>query len=70
MDNNELETLSDKLDIIIKLLAFSITEGKPQPEQIRLLSSIGFQPKDIGQTLGVSANAVSVALSRMKKRKA
>jgi DNA-binding CsgD family transcriptional regulator len=69
MDDKTLHVLSVKLDAIIKLMVFGMTEGKSQTEQIRLLSAAGFQPKDIAETLGTTPNTVSVVLSNLRKAK-
>ena len=41
---------------------------KKHSEQIILLDSIGFQPREIGDLIGKTANAVSTALCRAKKK--
>jgi DNA-binding CsgD family transcriptional regulator len=69
MDDKAVQVLSAKLDAIIKLMMFAMTEGKSQTEQVRLLSAAGFQPKEIAHTLGTTPNTVSVALSNLRKRK-
>ncbi len=70
MDEKAVQTLAAKLDAIIKLMVFGLTEGRSQTEQVRLLSLAGFQPKQIAQTLGTTPNTVRVALSNLRKRKA
>lgn len=69
MDEKMGQVLSVKLDAIIKLMVFGMTEGKSQTEQIRLLSAAGFKPKDIAETLGTTPNTVRVALSDLRKQK-
>jgi len=58
-----------KLDAIIKLMVFGMTEGKSQTEQIRLLSEAGFEPKDIARTIGTTSNSVRVTLFNLRKHK-
>jgi len=53
-----------------KLLAFIATQGKTQTERIIILSQLGLAPKEISDTIGVSANVVSVTIHNAKKRKA
>lgn len=69
MDKPEFQTLLEKLDIIIRLLVFSLIEGKRQKEQLLLLSKAGFQPKRIAEMLGTTPNTVRVALSNLRKGK-
>lgn len=69
MDERIGQALLVKLDAIIKLMVFGMTERKSQTEQIRLLSAAGFQPKDIAHTLGTTPNTVRVALSDLRKQK-
>lgn len=69
MDEKLIQLLVAKIDVIIKLMALGITEGKSQTEQIMLLSSAGFKPKEIAQTLGTTSNTVRVALSNLRKER-
>ena len=52
-----------------KLLALIATQGKTQSEKIILLSQLGLTPKEISDTIGVSANLVSVTIHNEKKKK-
>lgn len=56
-----------KLDILVKLSAIKVTEGKNLNEQVKMLSQIGLQPKEIADMIGKTANNVSVALNYLKK---
>ena len=69
MDEKAVQLLSTKLDAILKLMVFAMTEGKSQTEQVRLLSAAGFQPKEIAQTLDTTSNTVNVTLSNLRKQK-
>jgi DNA-directed RNA polymerase specialized sigma24 family protein len=50
-----------------RLLAMLAVKGLDQPRAIALLASLGFPPRDIASSLGVTANAVSIALHRQRK---
>ena len=56
-----------KLDTIMKLLAASITDGKKQRDQIRLLYKAGIPPVQIADMLGTTSNTVNVAISNLRK---
>ena len=51
-----------------KLLVLLILQGKAQNECILLLNRVGFSPKEIAELVGATANTVSVALNRAKKK--
>ena len=68
MPDPQIRTIEDKLDVLIRLLAISMTADKSQGEQIVLLNKANFQPKDIASLLGTTPNAVSVALSKMRRK--
>ena len=65
MDQNN-EILGE-LRRITKLLSLIATKNQEQKEQIKVLSGIGFQPKEIAGMLHVTANVVRVTLSRIRK---
>lgn len=58
----------ERLDQIVKLMVFAMTEGKPQTERVRLLSLVGFKPKEIAETLGTTSNTVSVTLLALRRK--
>ena len=66
MDERYAKELSAKFDLVIKLLGLRMVEGKPQREQMRVLSLAGLQPKEIAEIIGTTPNAVRVSLSRMR----
>jgi len=68
MDDKQFQVLSTKLDSIIKLLAMSATSGKTLRDQVRLLSSFGFQPKQIADILGKTSGHIRVILYDIKKQ--
>jgi hypothetical protein len=65
MDEKEL---SGKLDIIIKLLAADVTQGKSLKEQVGLLSGLGLQPSVIAEITGKNANLIRVTKAGLKKK--
>lgn len=58
-----------KLDTIIKLLAFGLIKGKEAGEQILFLHKMGISNKDIAEILGKTQNTVNATLSQARKRK-
>lgn len=64
----ESET-SQKLDIIIKLLALDQLKGKEVSEQIIFLSTVGITNKEIANILNKSQNTVNATLSQARKKK-
>ncbi len=66
---NKLTEISEKLDVIIKLLAVQTIGDKKGRDAIKLLSNFGFRPKDIAELTGTTSNTVNVALSNMRKNK-
>lgn len=65
--NNEILSEIRKTN---KLLALIATQGKIQSEKIVILNQLGLTPKEISDTIGVSANLVSVTIHNDKKKKA
>jgi hypothetical protein len=70
MEDEHFQQLSKKLDTIIKLLIVQTFDGKKDRETIKFLSSVGYQPKDIALLIGITPNAVRIALHKIKKEKA
>lgn len=64
----EPKEVIDRLDKLIRLVAVGIVTGKPQNDQIDLLSKGGLQPRKIADLLGTTANTVRVALSTLRKK--
>jgi DNA-directed RNA polymerase specialized sigma24 family protein len=54
---------------ISNLLALLLVTGKPQPEQISLLSAAGYSPSEIARILDTTSNTVSVTLSQRRRGK-
>lgn len=68
MDNSSEELLQE-VQKMVRLLSIVAVGDKKQKEQIKLLSKAGFQPKEIAELIGTTANTVRVALTNMKKQK-
>jgi predicted ArsR family transcriptional regulator len=69
MSETELIGISEKLDLLIRLEALALIEGRKQNDQLFLLSKAGFQPKTIAEILGTTPNTVRVQLSKLRKKK-
>jgi len=69
VDDQQFKQLSNKMDIIIKLLAMNMVEGKQLKDQVSILSSFGFQPKQIADVLGKTPNNVRVILHRFRQER-
>jgi DNA-binding CsgD family transcriptional regulator len=57
-----------KIDVLTRLFAVHLVNGKSQKEQIRLLSIAGMGPKEIAGLLGTTTNTVNVTLSTLRKK--
>lgn len=66
---NEPSELAARLDLLIRIAAISLVEGRPQREQIALLAKTGLSPKEIAELLETTSNTVRVELSRQRKRR-
>lgn len=67
--SDENKIMNEKMDILIKLTAANVIQNKDFKEQVRLLSSVGLQPKEIADILGKTPNNVRVTLSFIRKEK-
>lgn len=65
---SESEEILQELQRISKLLALTVTRELKQREKIELLSSIGFQPKEIANLIGTTPGTVSVTLVNIRKK--
>lgn len=59
---------ANRSDLQTRLIAIGLVNGKPQKEQIRLLSIAGMGPKEIADLIGTTPNTVNVALSSLRKK--
>jgi DNA-directed RNA polymerase specialized sigma24 family protein len=69
MDEQQFTQLSNKMDTIIKLLALNAVEGKQLKDQVAILSSFGFQPKQIAEMLGKNPSSIRVMLHRLREER-
>lgn len=69
MDELQYTTIVSKLDSILKLLAINAVKDRTLRDQVALLSSLGFQPKQIAEMLNKSPNHISVVLYEVRKGK-
>ena len=51
------------------LVALLLVKGEPQNEKCRMLSVAGYSAPEIAALVGMTANAVNVALHRLRKNK-
>jgi DNA-directed RNA polymerase specialized sigma24 family protein len=58
---------ANRSDLQTRLIAIGLVNGRPQKEQIRLLSIAGMGPKEIADLIGTTPNTVNVALSSLRK---
>jgi DNA-binding NarL/FixJ family response regulator len=58
---------SEQLEILIRLHAVALAEGRKRRDQIRLLSAAGLPPKTIAELIGTTPNTVSVELSSIRR---
>jgi DNA-directed RNA polymerase specialized sigma24 family protein len=56
------------LDRLTNLAALLLVKGEPKPEQIRILAAAGFGNSEIATLLGLTSNAVNVALHRSRRK--
>lgn len=69
MTNEQFTEILNKLDMLTRLVALNLLEGKKQQEQIILLNRVGLEPKEIAEMLDTTPNTVRVTLSKLRKSK-
>jgi ABC-type uncharacterized transport system substrate-binding protein len=69
LDEKQFETLTAKIDLLVKLLAFSVVSGKSVNDQVDLLTRIGLKANEIAYVLGKTENQVYVTQNILKKAK-
>lgn len=68
MNDEQLEEITERLDMIIKIISISLTGETDSPkEQIKRLSAAGMSPSQIGRILGKSTNVVTAYQARIRK---
>lgn len=68
-DSVPLPGAVDQLEKITRLLALLAVKGESQPEKIKVLSGAGFSNTEIAELLGLTSNAVNVALHRLRAKR-
>jgi hypothetical protein len=68
MDESQFSQINMKLDYILRLLALNAVQGRSLKDQVSLLSTIGFPPKQIAEMLGKTPNHISVILHDVRKK--
>lgn len=69
MSNKETSDICIRLDTMIKLMVADIIGNKDYGEQVWILSSAGFQPKEIAEFLDRTPNAISIKLTELRKKR-
>lgn len=69
MEESLQKSILHELRMIKRVLAYDMVANDKQASQISKLNSVGFQPKEIADILGTTANTVNVTLNRLKKAK-
>ena len=69
MDKEEIEEITSRLDVLIRLTALNTGAGLTMTEKIHNLHKAGFRPVDIAEILSTTANVVNVRLSEFRKKK-
>jgi DNA-binding CsgD family transcriptional regulator len=54
-------------EIMMRIAAIQLVNGKRQRDQIKLLSIAGMSPSEIAELIGTTPNTVNVALSSLRK---
>ncbi len=67
--NEDSKMIVERLDVLTKLVAAGLVVGRPQRDQIELLSKAGLQPREIAELIGTTSNTVSVNLTAIRKAK-
>jgi len=66
---NDIRIVIDKLNVLVKLTAANVIQGKKFKDQVALLSSVGLQPIEIASILSKTPNHVHVTLNTLRKEK-
>jgi hypothetical protein len=54
IDSEQLKALTDRMDAIIRFLAYTLPGDMTQNDKIMILSEVGIQPKIIASMLGTT----------------
>lgn len=63
----DASAVTEKLDVVIRLLAAQLTAGKTKSDAIIQLAELGFAPREIASIVQVTANRVSVTLYKARR---
>ena len=63
------EEYSKQMERLTRLLALLVVKGESQTEKLRVLAGAGFANTEIAELLGLTSNAVNVALHRSRSKK-
>lgn len=66
---HQLDNISNKLDIIIKLMAHGAVKDKNFDDKIFVLSNMGFDNSAIAQITGAKATTIKTRKSQLKTKK-
>lgn len=69
MDKKDLEEITKRLDVIIRLLSVQFTEGQNQSDQIKKLLTARMSAAEIAKLLGKKTNLITAYASKIKKTK-
>lgn len=69
MSGEDIKGVCDRLDTLIKLTVANIISDKGYEDQIWILSTAGFQPKEIADFLNRTPNAIRVKLFELRKER-
>ena len=60
---------TEQFERLTNLVALLLVKGESQSEKIRTLAAVGYSASEIAHLLGTTANAVNVALHRIRQKK-
>jgi len=67
MNDQQFKQLIEKLNLLIKLSALNVLKGQKFRDQVRVLSGLGLQPREIAWITGKTANYVRVTLHKLRR---
>lgn len=71
MDQEQFDKLNEKLDLISRLLSLNVVKDvESLTSRVEILSSCGFQPKEIAVLLNKEPNHIHQILHNLKTKKA
>lgn len=59
----------NQLERLTRLVALLVVKDEPQRDKIRILHAAGFSNAEVGELLGLTANAVKLVLLRIRSKK-